>query len=696
MVSSDIWMGSGATVSMIPEQNINLGSFNGIAAASGNQRVITLNTTFTNNFSLVANLYRGCYLNIHAVSGNALTDRVLIQANDATTLTVNDSLASAITDTPTDYYGVIEQYGAPVPAPKGAGGSDTYTAQVLSVQFKSDTAADYEDVAIIFGTLDAESETPTESDVGIFLTTDGTYGNLAGLVAETEDVITVNIGDAQLTTAEEYIDAVIHQINLTSGIDFSATRDGDKLIITNSYGGTVSRTPGTDDGGADSTIDSLDAASTSTIELSVTTAGATVSASGANPRLLSDTWLGLVSSVTVPSTNVTTEQMNLVAGGTRNFIYQYKGIEETSGGSIDMMANSFWPLYYALGRKRLTSTNTTSVTGANLTQFAVTQGGLISSSGTNFIFDNDADTSIDTIRRVEGTTICPPLANSDDISTNGAFHLLNRTNVGDHITYTITEENGHTLPSFALEYTLKKADQNATVAVDSAKENVYTKIYPGTVINSLTMNADVAGPVNMNLSLAHKNTFVAPSNYETLNNATDVKEFINYRGRQGQTETLALDTDADTEALMRPFFFADGTISLFGQDYIRLASFNLTIDNQLQAQRYIGRYDKNSQVQLTGQRTYTLSFTGHVTDAEVFTELQNQLTTALSVDDASEIVLRFTKENGEELELKFGDYMVTSADFPVGNDRGPVVVNWTIQPLSLRGCTHTTYWAIQG
>ena len=27
MVSSDIWMGSGATVSMIPEQNINLGVF---------------------------------------------------------------------------------------------------------------------------------------------------------------------------------------------------------------------------------------------------------------------------------------------------------------------------------------------------------------------------------------------------------------------------------------------------------------------------------------------------------------------------------------------------------------------------------------------------------------------------------------------------------------------------------------------
>jgi len=525
MVSSDIWMGSGATVSMIPEQDINLGTFASIAGASGNQRVITLNSTFTTNFSLVANLYRGCYLNIHKASDDVLTDRVLIQANDATTLTVNNSLASAITTTATDYYGIIEQYGAPVPAPKVS----------------------------------------------------------------------------------------------------------------------------------------------------------------SNPALLSDTWLGLVSSVTIPSTNVTTDTMNLVAGGTRNFIYQYKGIEETSGGSIDMMANSFWPLYYALGKKSITTPAGAETAETPTDDFTLSG----SPTGTGFIYSEDEDT----IHRTEGTTICPPLAAT---STLANHLLINNDDVeNDFITYTITEENGHTLPSFALEYTLKKADQNATVAVDSAKENVYTKIYPGTVINTLTMNADVSGPVSMNLSLAHKNTFVAPTDYQTLNGATDVKNFINYRGRQGQTDTLASDSDADTEPLMRPFFFADGTISMFGQDYIRLASFNLSINNSLQPQRYIGRYDKNSQVQLTGQREYELSFTGHVTDAAVFTELQNQLATALS-SATSEIVLRFTKENGEELQMKFRDYMVTQADFPVGNDRGPVVVTWTIQPLTMSECTHTTYWAIQG
>ena len=92
MVSNSIWMDSGAMVSMIPEMDLYLGDFNGIAAASNNQRVITLNSVFTTQFNLVADLYVGCYLRIHLASDNTLIDRVMIQTNAATTITVNDSL----------------------------------------------------------------------------------------------------------------------------------------------------------------------------------------------------------------------------------------------------------------------------------------------------------------------------------------------------------------------------------------------------------------------------------------------------------------------------------------------------------------------------------------------------------------------------------------------------------------------------
>ena len=407
------------------------------------------------------------------------------------------------------------------------------------------------------------------------------------------------------------------------------------------------------------------------------------------PRLLSDTWIGLANSIGIPDTSIETTQMNLVAGGTRNFQYQYKGVETTGNGNINLMANSFWPLYYALGKKSISSIAAAETSHTPTDQFTLSSLPAESGSGTSFIYSETEDS----IHRTEGTKICPPLTTG---ATMGSHLLINNNDVeNDFITYDFSEENGQVLPSFALEYTLKKADQTATVATDSAKENVYTKIYPGTVVGTLAMAGDVNGPVTMDLGLSHKNTFVAPANYETFNGATDVKEFVNYRGRQGQTETLASDSDADTEPLMRPFFFADGTISMFGQDYIRLSSFNLSIENSLQPQRYIGRYDKNSQTHLTGQRTYSLSFTGHVTDAAVFNELQSQLATALS-SATSEIVLRFTKENGEELQMKFRDYMVTQATFPVADGRGPVEVSWTIQPLTLHECSHTTYWAIQG
>jgi len=46
--------------------------------------------------------------------------------------------------------------------------------------------------------------------------------------------------------------------------------------------------------------------------------------------------------------------------------------------------------------------------------------------------------------------------------------------------------------------------------------------------------------------------------------------------------------------------------------------------------------------------------------------------------------------------MVFKDYMVTSADFPLTNDKGPITVNWAIQPLELHSCTHTTNWIIQG
>jgi len=256
MTSNNIWMDSGAMVSMIPEMDLYLGDFTSIAAASNNQRVITLNSVFTTQFNLVADLYRGCYLRIHLESDNTLIDRVMIQSNAATTITVNDSLASAITTTATNYYGIIEHFGAPVPAPKASSSGTTYTAQVLSVNFSSDTRGDYDNDSIAFGQVPSSNGASSTAYV-IGITNDGSYG---GSSADLE----VSINDSDLTTAEEIIDVIVAEVGKTGSIHFSASRSGDNLILTNTYGGTVSQSPAvTNTSGTD-------------LSISTTTAGATV------------------------------------------------------------------------------------------------------------------------------------------------------------------------------------------------------------------------------------------------------------------------------------------------------------------------------------------------------------------------------------------------------------------------------------
>tara|TARA_R110002012_G_scaffold183332_5_gene349722 strand:- start:7588 stop:9582 length:1995 start_codon:yes stop_codon:yes gene_type:complete len=664
MVSNEIWMDSGAMVSMIPEQEIYLGPLAGgtIAAtgtASGGKgrRKITLDATFRGNFSLVENLYVGCTLEFYKVSDNAYTDRGIVLANDATTISVSDTIAKVITDTPTDYYLVLSQFGSPVPATKGGSPSNTFTNQVLSVQFTSDTSSQYDDDHITFHRVPTTDGT-TSTAYTIGLNQASSYG---GSTATTE----VDISDADLDSAEDIIDTVVAHIAALGTLDFTVARSGDTLVITNIRGGACTA-PATND--------------STRLVITTTTAGATLTAN--NPRLLSDTWIGLVESVTVPTTSVEMRQLNLAASGSRNYVYQFKGTESTDGGSFSLMCNNFSWLYYVLGNKSFTHDNaaalTTSADPANAFNLSDTY------SDATFIYD---DTNKNRIYRIEGFDVCPPirigvdgLGNDFKQISGTATHLID---------YTYTEENGQSLPSFALEYTLKKSNSLSTVATDANSENVYTKIYPGCQVDSLTIEASEGQEIKSTVSIKSKTTVVAPTNYDTFNGQTDVKNFINYGSRKGSDTNL-------NAGLMTPYFFSGGTIEMFGQDYLKIQTCTLTISNQLQDKRYVGRYDKRSKTHVTGQRTYELSLSGYVTDDQIFEQLRNESAFALTGGTSSDIKLSFFKENGEQMVISFKDYMVKSGDFPLTNDKGPITVSWVIQPLHLQSATESTYWVTQG
>ena len=673
-------------VSMIPEQEIYLGAFASIESDAVNtavgKRIITLNSTFVANFSLMTNLYKGCVLEIYAVSGNAFIDKTVVISNAANTITVSNTLDTAITGTASNYYGVLRQFGSPVPAPLGSSTGSAYTPQVLSIQFKSDTRGDYEDVGIIFGTISAVGG--TQEDVGIFLTTDGSYGDAASLTGQTEYDIVVTL-NSELTTAEEIIDAVISACNSFASIEFSATRVGDSLILTNTYGGPITRVAGCDDGGADSAIDNLDIKALATIELSITTVGATSTVN--NVRLLSDTWIGLVDSVTVPTTSVEMKQLNLAASGTRNYVYQFKGAEATGDGNFSLFANNFSWLYYVLGKQ------TFSVAGERALDTALDPANAFNltdnDNGAEFIHDTVNDSVAGSARfyRIINGKICPPIRIGID-AVNNTFKKTSAT-ATDLITYTYTEANGEDLPSFALEYTLKKGSSLATVATDSDSESIYTKIYPGCQVDSMTIDATEGQEIKSTVNFKAKTTIVAPANYDTFNGQTNIENFTNYGNRKGGASLV-------DSGLMTPYFFSDGSIQMFGQEYIRIQSCTLTISNALQDKRYIGRYDKTIKSHIPTQRTYELSFTGHVVDDQIFEQLRNESAYALVGNTSSDIILSFYKANGEETVLRFNNYMIKTGDFPLTNDKGPLTISWTVEPLRLQSAVSQSYWVNQG
>ena len=222
-------------------------------------------------------------------------------------------------------------------------------------------------------------------------------------------------------------------------------------------------------------------------------------------------------------------------------------------------------------------------------------------------------------------------------------------------------------------------------------ETVYTKIFPGCMVDTLSLSATAGQAITMNVGFSPKNTFTAPNNYDTANATTDLKDWVNFGSPKGGAANV-------TESQLLPFFFSDGSIEMFGQDYIRMETMELSISNTLTEKRFIGRTDNKSMTHIPSQRIYNLSFTGLVTDNAIFEELRNTSATSLSGTDGNQIKLNFAKEGAptETLSMVFKDYMVTTADFPLTNDKGPVSVTWTIQPLQLYSCTHATNWVIQG
>ena len=429
-------------------------------------------------------------------------------------------------------------------------------------------------------------------------------------------------------------------------------------------------------------------------------------------RLNAENWLGLVETATFPNVDVEIKQLNLSLGSTRNFTHQYKGIKTASGGNLNFISNHGVWLYYALGHCSTINATYEDATVAS----EVVAPGTSSQDDNRFVYldtsgggaqpDHDA-TDAEFIgtgpifykTERSGTALTPPIL--ENLNPVGQLEQLNRTTNAtattlDHaIKYTFTEGNTAILPSFALEQSISKLESSNTYITGdtgiATESHTFTRIARGNRVNTLTMTANENEELKMTLDLntraVHK--LATDESYEARGGITDNSQLFNYEQVAGEA------------AFLEPFFFSKGSINVFGQQFLKITALSLTINNNLMDKRYVGVGSKDIKSAIPSQRNYEITFTAIVTDNKLFEEIftETEATSTSVVTDGSSngvIQLEFEKDNTEKIKLQFANYHISSANWTVPDDRGPITVDATIMPRTLNLCEVTTHWVLQG
>ena len=354
------------------------------------------------------------------------------------------------------------------------------------------------------------------------------------------------------------------------------------------------------------------------------------------------------------------------------------------------MISGHW-LHYALGTSVVSSPSVTTGTTAGTDKQTNNFSGP-SSAATNLVwvgYDNVAPASGNQNNKIHrvvkgSTALCPPVLpthGASPVATYPAVALA--TGVASNtFTYTFSERNDNFLPSFALELVSQKGSTVADAPMvdrNTYNQTCYVQLFPGCQVNSFTLTANDAEEATMTLDCHVKRAFEAPDGYvgrcyDATNNLTnEFKSMFNFSGLKGSAAGV-------TQEFITPYFFSDGTISLFGQEFMKVTSFNLTIMNTLADKRFVGNYNKQIKSAVPAQRTYEITMEAQVTDRRMFDELRNETPKRFALGD-SRIQLLLTKDNGERVKLQFDDYLISSTGWPLVEDRGPVSVSFTITPL---------------
>lgn len=649
MVNSNIFLGSGASTTLVPEQDLVIAN---ITQSYTNNNELNF-VDFGSIYSLVPNLYIGCEFEVYSEdtsgTGDALVSTHTIKSNTSNSLISATSVASF--EAAKMHYIIIKRYGSPSPsAPFTHGG-------IAHQRLNADNWIGIAET-ITFPTLEQELK---QMNLGLGGTRNFSYQYKGIRTASGGSLALTASNGSWLYYALGEIDRIDYTVEEngstpTTGIFEVTANAASTAPISCIYDGTITVTL------------------TTPAEIKNIVVGMTLAASAAiaNNQTVASVNYGNALSTPVVAPSFTLS-VAADATATENSVFTNPAANrEIFDGTSDK-------IFVIDANANQSANDTATATASEL----VESGPLL-------------------FRTVRGGTATLPPFNPILHADVTKMNIIKRATDGTSmITYRIKEGNTSDLPSFTLEQSISK--DPAVVRTNAGHTSVsgtvedainqesqsFTRLARGNRVNSLTLEASEGEEVKFNIDV----------NSRLVDSITDVyhKGAVapTFEARNGVTINDNLfNWNAGTNS-GAPFFFSSGSLEAFGQQFLKVNSISLEIQNNLQDKRYMGGH-RDMKEGLAAQRAYVLSFTAIVTDDEIFRYYLNEAET-VGTADANLFKMRFDKEdNSEFIDLQFKNYFLDTANWTIPDDKGPVTIEATIKPRDLHSCTIGTDWAILG
>jgi hypothetical protein len=340
------------------------------------------------------------------------------------------------------------------------------------------------------------------------------------------------------------------------------------------------------------------------------------------------TWIpGVYESVDTPDPEMSIEPRRFMGTQSkRNFSMAYKGQQTLSGALTGIVLLNGWPLRFPIGQVASVPSSTSGSATITL-DGAVKKGDIfvtVSAShglvAGDFICIYDDAALAATKAEVRKVELVPT---TNVIKLNSPLQFDHVTGAGvreaatsANYTHTITE----TTELDTVSWHVHMRDSGETVAND------FDRRYVGGMIGSSSIAAEEGGLLTMSWDSVNFLDMVHNLNSQTDSQLYSGASVSANMPRYGLMQTIDVDdvgqpglNDATGFPTTEPYYFSEGQVKFFGQEFARIRSFNIGISNSEEPRYYIGRTGMGrhrgpSEI-FEGAREYTMSATVTLPDS---------------------------------------------------------------------------------